>query len=490
MTPSGILAPVSEIAMTEGFASLPEAARPRSDFRLSGNPQACRPAWRLWAFLAWGLILLLLAGTARPGLAGAAEPELSDSPAAPQGPLGYDACARLAIQRSPYFTKSSVEIDIRRLDENDSRFAMTPPISFRSTYYINQPTQRFGDTPKPYLLSFVSDPYNPFGAYFSLQAQKIATQIAVFSHLHIISEGLMRLGQMFLNLGAMKQMAAYQSDLLAVSRENLAYAQHRQSIGTGTSLEAQLAAQELELAKGEQERLEGARKKTLASLKTFLGFKADAQVEFDLRDVHRQVLGGFDPAAAKLEEAKNRSYELKALELKKEVQKYNILLAKAKVFPSLLFTAQTPDPLSVSTARGMFVGFGLEVPVWDGLKRVRNISRQKAILNQYGSDKDVKELSLGDKWNSLQEELGTALAALKIARSQEELGRLKERQGEIRYQSGSEPLPIWLEARKTKIEAQKNSADRALKYDSLLLNLRQLSGDLGYSYVDPKSWQN
>jgi len=188
--------------------------------------------------------------------------------------------------------------------------------------------------------------------------------------------------------------------------------------------------------------------------------------------------------------AKQKSYEIKALELKKEVQKYNILLAKTRVFPSFLFTAQTPDPLSVTSGRGIYVGIGLEVPIWDGFRRIRNVSRQKAILKQFGSDKDLKEISLTDKWNSLRGDLDSAAAALKVARSQEELGRLKERQGEIRYQSGSEPLPIWLEARKAKIEAQKASTDRALKYDALLLSLRQLSGDLGYSYVDPKSWQN
>ena len=160
-----------------------------------------------------------------------------------------------------------------------------------------------------------------------------------------------------------------------------------------------MATQELELAKNEQERLELTRKRTLTNLKTFLGLKPEQPVEFDLRDARRQVLGSFDPAAATLEQAKARSFELKILELKKELQGYNVTLAKTKVLPDLLFTTQTPDPLSVTSARGLYVGLGLQVPVWDGLKRIRNISRQKAILKQVGADKDVKEIDLTDKWN-------------------------------------------------------------------------------------------
>jgi outer membrane protein TolC len=313
--------------------------------------------------------------------------------------------------------------------------------------------------------------------------------MAIFSHLKMISEGLERVGKMFLNLAALKQMRQLQGDLVSLSRENLTYAENRQSIGTGTSLEVKVASQELEVAKSEQGRLELSQKRILSNLKTFLGVKPEQPLDLDLRNARRQVLGSFDPAAASLEQTKVRSYELQVLELKKQLQGYNIFVAKARVLPSILFTSQTPDPLSLTSARGMYVGVGLEVPVWDGFKRIRNVSRQKAVLKQIGADKDVKEIDLADKWNAFQEDLGAAAASLKMAQSQEELARLKERQGEIRYQSGAEILPTWLAARKATVESQKNAAGKALDYDEMVLSLRQFSGDLGYSYVDPKSWQ-
>ncbi len=93
------------------------------------------------------------------------------------------------------------------------------------------------------------------------------------------------------------------------------------------------------------------------------------------------------------------------------MQGYNIMVAKAKVLPSFLFTTQTPDPLSLTTGRGLYVGFGLEIPVWDGFKRIRNVSKQKAVLRQYGAEKDLKEFDLTDKWNALQEDLQISASA-------------------------------------------------------------------------------
>ena len=437
------------------------------------------------AFLA--VLLGLLPGAGQPVWAAEAGP--TDAKVAVPGLLDYDGCVRLAIQQSPYLTKSAVAIDIRRMNEADSRYSMfPPPMTFHTYYYVDRPQQP-GLNPKPYSLNFSMDPWNPLGSYFSLQVEKVATQAAIFAHLQAISTGLERLGKMFLHLSSINRLVAFQRDLINLCREKLTYAENRRTIGTGTSLDVQVATQELELAKNEQGQLEFSRKRTLGNLKTFLGLKPEQQVELDLRDARRQVLGSFDPAAATLEQAKARSFELKALELKKELQGYNVTIAKTKILPDLLFTTQTPDPLSVTSARGLYVGLGLQVPVWDGFKRIRNISRQKAVLKQVGNEKDLKEIDLTDKWNELQESIGNSAAGLKITKSQEELTRLKERQAEIFYNSGTEQLPAWLEARKASLEAQKNSFTKALEYDDLILSLRQFSGDLGTSYVDQKSWQ-
>ena len=73
------------------------------------------------------------------------------------------------------------------------------------------------------------------------------------THLKVISKGLERLGEFYLELDTLHKLAACQKDLIQVARENLTYVENRLSIGTGTSLEVKMAQQQLELALGEQE---------------------------------------------------------------------------------------------------------------------------------------------------------------------------------------------------------------------------------------------
>ncbi len=436
------------------------------------------------ALLTLGLLALVLwiCLTPRPSFAAAIQ--LGEDRIVPQGPLDFDACARLAFHQSPYFLKSAMDIDLRRLDESDSRWSMIPPVSLQTFYYLDRPYS----TSKPYSLSFNWAEYNPLGSYFMLQARKMITQMAIYGHMQVISQGLERLGKQFLELASLKGLAVSQDDLIKVCKDDLAFAQNRLDIGTGTTLEVRLAAQELESAKDEKERLELSRTRTLNSLKTFLALKPEEPLSLDLHDAPRQVLGSFDPAAATLEQAKDRSFELKIEKLKTKMQEYNVSVAKTRVYPSLLLNASTPNPL-YSTTGGIYVGVGLDIPVWDGLKRIRDIGRQKTILRQIGLEKDEKVGDLTDQWNAAQEDLKTAGAGLKLDQSKQEVARLKERQAEISYESGGKTLDTWLGARNDAIDAQKATANKTLEYDEDVLNLRKISGDLGYSYVDQNSWK-
>jgi outer membrane protein TolC len=400
--------------------------------------------------------------------------------------LTFDDSVRIAISQSPAFTKSSVEIDIRRMDETDSRYGMVPPLTFRTLYYVNRP-ENTGS--RPYSLSFSMDPYNPFGSYFSLQAQKLATQLAILGHVQGISQGIENLGRYYLNLDHFKRVKAYQKAIISLNREILTFTENRLSIGTGTSLEAKVAQQELQLSQNELEQIELSEKKTLSSLRQFLGLPPTAELSPDLRDIRRQVLGNFNPATANLDQAKKSSYDIKVVEIQKKLQGYKILLAKAQVIPNLLFSTQTPDPLNATTGNGLYVAFGLEIPVWDGFKRIRNISRQKAVLKQVDAIKEEKENSLENKWFIDTEKIQANSMALKIAQSKEELVRLKAHQNEVRYQSGEVTLPVALESRKLVISAQMETMGVNLGYDLAVLKLRELSGDLGNTYVDANSWQ-
>jgi len=412
-------------------------------------------------------------------------------PAAQTLPSGssptFDEAVKIAITQSPYFGKSSLDIDIRRMDESDSRYGMVPPLTFQTYYYVNRPSGV--GSGKPYSLSFSTNPYNPFGAYFTLQAQKLLTQIAILAHLKVISKGLESLGNSYLELEALHKMAACQKEIIQVCRENLTYVENRLSIGTATSLEVKVAQQQLELALGQQEGIALGIKRAVTNLQNFLGLQSAQGFTPNYRDSRRQVLGKFDPAAATLEQAKQRSYDLKTMELYKQLQNYNIRQAIAKVFPSILFNTQSPNPLSVSNGSGLYVGLGLEIPVWDGFKRIRDVSRQKAVLKQMGAQKTEKESFLEDKLLGSQEDMQDKSVVLKNARTMESLAQLKAHESDVRYQSGEAPLTAVLDSRKEVLQAQKESLQRGLDYDKAVLQFRENSGDLGHTYVDENSWQ-
>ena len=412
------------------------------------------------------------------------KPETARPPAS-GAKLDFSQSVGIAIHQSPYFTKSELNIDIRKMDESDSRYAMVPPLTFRTYYYVNRPSGIGGE---PYSLSFSTEPYNPLGAYFTLQAQKLATQVAVLTHLKNISKGLESLGDLYLELDAANKLAEYQKEVIKLAREKLHYVDNRLSIGSGTALEAKVAEKELQLALGEQESILLSRKQAIHNIKNFLNLPASHKFNPDLRNCRQQVLGDFSAETASLEKAKLISYDLKALDIHQRLQGYNISLAIAKVFPTILFNTQTPDPLSVTSSHGLYVGFGLEIPVWDGLKRVRNVSRQKAVLHQIKAMKRTKEGSLEDKWYSQLVKIKDKFVSLNNAQKMVELTRLKAHQKEVNYQSGQVPLPVVLEARQDVLAAEKQVIRKGMLYNEEVLKLREISGDLGNTYVRASKW--
>jgi len=306
--------------------------------------------------------------------------------------------------------------------------------------------------------------------------------------MQVISEGIQKLGKMFLEMEALKQAAARQDEIIDLARQNLAFFQNRLHLGTVTSLEIKVAEQELAVAQAEKEHIAFSQNRLRENIQALMGLKAGQPLDLDCKEARRQVMGTFDAGKATLEQAQAYSYELKIVALKKQLQNFNIMLAKARLLPSFFFGVQSPDPLS-SPSRGLFFAVGVEVPVWDGFKRLRNVSRQKTILRQFEADTDEKGIDLTGKWHDAQENVRAADVSRKSAQTQEELARLKERQSEIRYHSGGEPLAVYLDGRKGLVEAQKNAFLKTLDYDLAVVKLRQLSGDLDASYVDASSWQ-
>jgi len=398
----------------------------------------------------------------------------------------FDTAVRICLKRSPFLVRSSLEIDVRRMDETDSRYSFFPTISVRTRYYINSPKQS-GVKTEPYALEFSTDGYNPLEAYFSLKARKLLTQIAILSHHQVISKGLLFLAQQFLELTKLHLLTAAQEELVTLAQKRKEYLRERQKLGESTTLEVKIASQELGLAQREKERLLSSQTRLKEGIRSFVGLNPDQKIHFDLQTVTKQVIGPFDASAASLADARGRSFEIKIQALAKELQALRVMLAKAKILPNLFMGVQSPDPLNNVSNHGLFFSVGLSWPVWDGFQRIRDISRQKTILNQYSADQEVKNIDLSKEWQEAKEKLSTAEATIELAKSQEELSNLKVHQSEIRYYHEGEPLTSVLAERRGYMEAKKNTHLKSLELEQAQLFLRYLSGDLVCHYVDERS---
>jgi outer membrane protein TolC len=421
--------------------------------------------------------------------AGAETAPTSPAPEPLTGSRDFDACVQLALRQSPFLTKSALEIEVRRMDEKDSKSEMFPSLKGSARYYIAQPNNPSVTDPLNYSVAVTTGDYNPLVAYLSMKANRIVTQIATLGHLKAVSKGIDHLGKAFLELGTVEKMTQLQVQATTLAKENLRYVRERQRLGELSPLEVQIAAQELEVAKAEQEGLAVTKTRLVEGIRSFLGLKPDEPLNLQTREAPRQVLGDFNPRKVTVQDAEERSFDVRIKHMATELQTWNITLAKMKFVPSVNMSLQSPDPLTLTSIRGAFVSVGISFPIFDGFKRMRNIKRQRTVLGQFASEEDAMGKDLTMKWREAEEKLNIATAALRTAQATAELARLKETQGETLYLSAEKDFSILMKARQNRLKAQMDALKKAMEHDQAVLALRTLSGNLVYHYVHESQFQ-
>ncbi len=420
------------------------------------------------------LLSLVTPAAAAPGAAGNT-PSKTD----------FSTLVGLALRHSPAFARSALEIEVRRLDEKDSKSDFLPTITLRTKFYPHQPERAGSVNQRDYSVDVAIESYNPLVAHYSLKIRRLLTRMAVLSHLQVISEGLRQMGHAFLELEALSRLAGVQDRLLEVSRRQETYVRRLVELGEATPLEVQVAAQESEVLRGEKARLQAAQARLKERLRDVAGLKGEEPLDLDLPRGRQQVLGLGEPRDWTQQEP--HSYEARMEAIKRELQSWNITLAKLRLLPALTAAVQTPDPVAVTGVRGYFFSVGLTWPVFDGFKRLRDVTRQKTLLTQVEAEGAAKESDVRFRWREAVDKLQAAAAARDLARSQVELARLKERQAELRFQGG-EPLPQALAAQRSRLEREAQLIAREVEHDLAMLEVRALSGELVRAYVSERDW--
>jgi len=435
------------------------------------------------------LLWVLLLGW--PTMAGSAEAQPKPAVSSPflSRPADFDDCVKLALRQSPFFFKSSLEIEVRRLDEADSKSDFLPSLFFSSRYYLVRPRDPFATNQRDYYLAMSTGKYNPLTAYLSLKAKKVITKISILGHMKAISLGLKRLGEAFLKLDAAERLAQLQRNSHDLAKESLLYARERQKLGEIISLEVQIASLEEAVKQAERETVAASQAQTREAIQQFLGLEPDQPLSLDLHQTRGQVLGGFDPAQASLEKVRERDFDVRIRQLAQELQSWKVTEAKMEFVPDFDFKLETPDPTSSNRNEGAYFSIMCRFPIFEGFKRARDIKRQRTKLRQVASEEGQTTTELTQEWRQAEENFRVAAAALKVAEAKAKLAEMKERQAETIYRAGGENFSVFLEARQDRVKAQKEAVQAALDHDLAVLELRYLSGDLVYKYVHEDRFQ-
>ena len=210
-----------------------------------------------------------------------------------RSPADFNECVRVALAQSPLLTKSSIEIESKRLDVGDAYSQYIPTIVMSTTFYLRLPeyentasssayTSMFqnpssnpstnlsnaitaansiyaGDSAnrnrKKYDLSFSTGSWNPLLTAFDVQAKKELVNIAVLSHLKVIDGGLKRLGATYLQIGMVETMIAMAKEKEELAHKNLEYVKTRAGLGQGANLDVRIAETKINLARAEAEKM-------------------------------------------------------------------------------------------------------------------------------------------------------------------------------------------------------------------------------------------
>lgn len=397
------------------------------------------------------------------------------------GGLSYDRAVELALRQSPYLTQSALEIDIRQLDIRDSQYSFVPSMTLYSTYYFESPGNDGNDS----TISFNVGPYNPVMSYFSLQVSRMVEKMARLAHMKVISEGLHKIAQGYLELDSLIRLEAVYREMEGLAEQRVAYVGKLGEAGTASPLETQIAEQELAVARAETESIRASQDIVVDRIARFLGLPNITLQDFAVSDAERQVLDNFEYSQVSLDKAREQSFDLQIQKIKEELQAKNITLAYSKFLPNVSMGVRNVDPLSDQEKDDdYYASVSVEIPIWTGLKRVDNVSRQKMVLKQMEAETDDKRHELKTYWQEALTDMKQASLGMKLAQSALDLAVLKEKQSDISYQTNSRPLTFLLDDRRSRLNAEKGLILKTKEYDLAVLLLRHLAGDLFSGHVN------
>ena len=391
--------------------------------------------------------------------------------ALPQQIRDFKTSALVSLSRTPQLQRSNMEIDIRRLDEDDSRWSYFPELKLSSHYYVSEDEAT---------ISFHAENYRPWEPYYNLQARQLITQIVMLNHVQATAQALQKLADSFLEFVALAQIDRFYKEIVGLYEKQLRYVEQRHKSDMVTAMELELEKQTMAFIIAESQANAAQSEALVSGWCISMDLPDPGIFDLDSSLVLSQVLG-----SSKLPEPEDMSLPEQSIDqqimIKRQLlQEKKILLAYSKYMPDFSVGVRSPDVLNVSIQddKDYFLYVGMSLTLWDGNKRARDITRQEMLLRQLHLEGKEIENNESLEWLKATRQYSSAKSEYNLSQSVEKLNQLQLKKKEFEYNRGSIRLPELINHQILLRREKISTIRKELALNRAVLQLRYLSGQL------------
>lgn len=397
-----------------------------------------------------------------------------------QEPFGYfdfPTCIRYAFVHSESLVSNKLDIQVASLDLKDAHSELMPTFQLITRYYFIRTDDANNPNPSRFNVQFAMTNWNPYEALIKIRAKSIFVDLAKLAHFDKISENVAQMAKLFYGINTLQATLRGQKQILAIHNNKLNFGKSKFDQGNLDSVTLQSWTNSVKAQQLKVKSLERELEQKTTILKSFMGYHPDYYLPLDTRDAANQILDGFNGRWITFADVQGRNIKLRMAAKKEQAQSVMVTGAYLQLVPKPLFVF-TDNKNTPNTTSGVNMALGLDYIIWDGFKRVRDISRQKFKAQQLEIDRKQLSEKLYSEFKRIRGEIDSSGEQSSLSREQAKLADLAEEKAAIMYKSGNIDYGEYSDQRVKTVEAHLNAAQDLQARVNELIDLATMAGGL------------
>jgi outer membrane protein TolC len=384
---------------------------------------------------------------------------------------------RYAFVHSESLVSNKLDIQVASIDLKDAHSELMPTFQLITRYYFIRTDDADNPNPSKFNVQFAMTNWNPYEALIKIRAKSVFVDIAKLAHFDKISENVASIAKLFYGINNIQANIRGQKQILAIQNNKLNFGKSKFDQGNLDSFTLQSWTNTLKAQQIKIRSLERNLDQKTSMLKSLMGYHPDYHLPLDTRDAANQILNGFNGRWLTFADIQGRNLKLKMAAKKEQAQSVMVTGAYLQLVPKPLFVF-TDNKNTPNTTSGVNMAVGLDYTLWDGFKRVRDISRQKFKAQQLEIDRQQLSEKLYGDFKRIRGEIDSAGEQSSLSREQAKLADLAEEKAAVLYKSGAIDYGEYSDQRVKTIEAHLNAANDLQNRVNELVDLATMAGGL------------